>query len=162
PQHTVVGKVMGTPSYMPPEQARGEPTDERSDVYSIGAMLYHLISGVVPYAGRKATGSRELVAIVATEAPKPLVEREPGVPPDLATIVDKAMARAPGDRYAHAGELTEELRRFTTGQLVSSHHYDRRTLLRRWLRRNRAPVTVAAVLLTLLVVGGIWSVRSIL
>jgi eukaryotic-like serine/threonine-protein kinase len=162
PMHTVVGAVLGTPSYMPPEQARGEPTDTRTDVYQIGAMLYHLIAGVVPYAGRRVGSSKELVKVVAHEAPKPLREREPGTPSDLLTIVDKAMARDPQQRYANAGELLDDLRRFTTGQLVRSHHYDRRTLFARWLKRNRAPITVGAVLATALVGFGAWSIRRIL
>src|SRR5262249_26048237 len=80
----------------------------------------------------------------------------------LVTIVDKAMARDPDARYQDAGELAEDLRRFTTGQLVRAHRYDRLTLIRRWLRRNRAAVTVAVVLLALLVAFAIVSVRRIL
>ncbi len=162
PLRTIAGAVMGTPSYMPPEQTRAEPTDERSDVYQIGALLYHLISGRAPYAGRKTENARELIAIVKAEAPQPLTEREPGTPSDLLTIVGKAMARSPADRYATAGELTEDLRRFTTGQLVQAHHYDRRTLFARWLRRNRASVTVGVVLAAVLAAVAIWSVNRIL
>ncbi len=161
PLRTRAGAVMGTPSYMPPEQTRGEATDERSDVYQIGALLYHLIAGAAPYSERKIS-ARELLKIVAVEPPQALAEREPGTPSDLLTIVAKAMARAPHDRYATAAELSEDLRRFTTGQLVGAHHYDRRTLFVRWLKRNRAPVTVGGVLALALAGVAIWSVHSIL
>lgn len=147
---------------MSPEQARGEPVDERADVYQIGAMLYHLISGATPYAGHGVRTSKDLIALVAGGAPRSLISREPAVPPDLQTIVDKAMARAPQDRYANAGELTADLRRFTTGQLVSAHRYARRTLFARWLRRNRAAVTVGGVLVSVLAGVAIWSVCSII
>jgi WD40 repeat protein/tRNA A-37 threonylcarbamoyl transferase component Bud32 len=162
PLRTIVGAVMGTPSYMPPEATRGDTSDERSDVYQIGALLYHLISGRAPYAERKTTSAKELVKIVTAEPPIPLEQHEPGTPPELVTIVGKAMHREPAERYATAGELTEDLRRFTTGQLVRAHLYDRRTLFTRWLRRNRAPVTVGAVLALALIGVAFWSVESII
>ena len=159
---TVAGAVVGTPSYMAPEQARGETVDERGDVYAIGAMLYHLIAGHAPYADRKLKTSKEVIALASREAPAPLREREPGAPLDLAAIVDKAMARDPGQRYSSATELAADLRRFTTGQLVGAHHYDRATLMRRWLVRHRAPITVGSILAVLLVISATLGIRGIL
>ncbi|HEY2515313.1 MAG TPA: serine/threonine-protein kinase, partial [Polyangiaceae bacterium] len=104
------GRAIGTPRYMPPEQARGEATDERADVYSLGALLYHLLTGVPPYA---ALRSGDVLDKVRLEAPRPAESLEPGLPPDLAAVIRKAMARAPADRYATAGEVAEDLRRFT-------------------------------------------------
>jgi WD40 repeat protein/serine/threonine protein kinase len=159
---TIDGAVMGTPHYMPPEQARGERVDARADVYAIGAMLYQLVAGLRPFGDRRATSVGELLVLVSDATPTPLRTLQPTAPPDLLTIAAKAMARDPAARYASAGELAADLRRFTTGQLVQAHHYDRRTLLRRWLRRNRAPITVAAILLGLSAAGAVVSIRRIL
>jgi serine/threonine protein kinase len=131
---TVVGTVLGTPSYMPPEQARGEAVDERADVYALGAMLYHVLAGAPPYLERTAS---ETLACVEAGPPPPLEERQRGVARDLLTIVRKAMARDPVARYPTAKELAEDLRRFATGQLVRSHDYSSAAILRRFLRRNR-------------------------
>ncbi|HEY3804261.1 MAG TPA: protein kinase [Kofleriaceae bacterium] len=159
---TVAGAVLGTPSYMPPEQARGHEVDARADVYAIGAMLYHLIAGHAAYADKKPTTSAQVIALVTAGAPTPLREREHGTPLDLAAIVEKAMAREPADRYASASELAADLRRFTTGQLVGAHHYGRRTLFARWLTRHRAPVTVGAVLAGLLAIVATLGIRGVL
>jgi tetratricopeptide (TPR) repeat protein len=155
---TVVGAVLGTPAYMAPEQARGEAADERSDVYALGAMLYYLLAGQPPRSG---TTVREVLAAAATGRPRPLTEREPGTPPDLAAIVEKAMEPDPARRYPDAGALAADLRRFQTGQLVSAHRYSPGELLRRWVRQHRAVVTVAAVLslaLAVAVAGGFLAV----
>ena len=155
---TIDGEVMGTPSYMPPEQATGGVVDERADVYALGALLYHVVAGRPPYRGRTAG---EILDAVEKGPPPPLVEIEPDVPDDLASIVTKAMARTPSERYATAGELAEELRRFISGQLVSSHRYSGPELVRRWLRKHRAAVAVAAIAIVVLAIGGAISVRKI-
>ncbi|HWO12812.1 MAG TPA: protein kinase, partial [Polyangiaceae bacterium] len=152
------GGALGTPAYMAPEQARGEEVDERADVYGLGAILYHSLSGQPPYAGRSG---RDVLAKVLREAPTPLEGRVPEVPPDLLAIVRKAMQRAPADRYPSAKEMAEDLRRFSSGQLVSAHVYSVGALLRRWLRRNRAVVVVAACLLAVGAAGAISSVRRV-
>jgi serine/threonine protein kinase/predicted negative regulator of RcsB-dependent stress response len=150
---TEVGEVMGTPAYMPPEQAEGEAVDERADVYSLGALMYHVLSGGPPYTG--ANGIAVLEA-VKKAPPPPLVKREPKVPPDLLAIVDRAMQREPGARYPSARELADDLRRYQTGQLVGAHQYSLRDLLRRWVRRHRAALSVAAIAtIVLLSLGGI-------
>ena len=127
---------------MPPEQARGQPVDERADVYSLGAMLYYLLVGVPPYSG---TTVQDVLAAAATQRPDAVEAREPGAPGDLVAIVTKAMDPDPAGRYATAASLAADLRRFQTGQLVSAHHYSPGELLRRWVRQHRAAVTVAAV-----------------
>jgi tRNA A-37 threonylcarbamoyl transferase component Bud32/tetratricopeptide (TPR) repeat protein len=152
------GQVVGTPQYMPPEQARGEPLDQRADVYALGALLYHLLVGQPPYPG---TSSDEVLAAVSAGAPPPLATRLPEAPPELIAIVDKAMARVPADRYPDARELAADLRRFQTGQLVSSHRYSLAELARRWLRRHRLPVAVGVLAALALTVMGAMSVRRI-
>jgi WD40 repeat protein len=127
---------------MPPEQARGEIVDERADVYAIGAVLYELLAGAPPYAGDTP---RDILDRVLTTPPRPLADAAPGVPADLIAIVHKAMSRNPDQRYPTARELAADLRRYATGQLVTAHHYGTMLLARRWLRRHRAPVAVAAV-----------------
>jgi tetratricopeptide (TPR) repeat protein len=153
---TVVGSVMGTPAYMPPEQARGEVVDARADVYALGAMLYYLLSGHRPYAD--APSQRLLEAVVAGP---PATIMTPSVPPDLATIVAKAMARDAADRYPTAKQLAEDLKRFQAGQLVASHRYSFGQLFRRWLGRHRVAAAVAAIAVVVLGGLGAFSVQRI-
>ncbi len=155
---TEAGTVMGTPAYMPPEQALGEAVDQRADVYALGALLFHVLAGRPPVVGNSS--DEMLATIVAGDAPS-LGELQPGVPPDLLAIVAKATAHAPADRYPSARELAADLRKFQTGQLVSAHRYSRRQLALRWLRRHRTAVTVAAVAVAVLVTIGVISVRQV-
>jgi len=155
---TVAGAVMGTPAYMAPEQARGEPVDERADVFALGAMLYHLLAGVPPYNARTAT---EVIAAAALGRVVPLAEREAGAPDDLVAIVERAMAPLPVERYPHAGELADELRRFLTGQLVSAHRYTPLQRVMRFVRRHRAAVTIAAIATVAIAAGGTYAIRNV-
>lgn len=145
---TVVGSVLGTPAYMAPEQAKGLPAGKGGDVYALGAILYHLLTGSAPYPGE--TGEQILQKVRAGTPPKSLEEQQPQVPRDLAAIVHKAMAVDPSARYPNASELAADLKRFQTGQLVGAHHYSTWSLLQRWIRIRRAAVTVAAILLAAL------------
>jgi tetratricopeptide (TPR) repeat protein len=157
---TVAGTVLGTPHYMPPEQAKGLPVDERADVYALGAMLYFLLAGKPPHAG---TSAPEVLAAAAAGRPRPIEALEPEAPPDLVAIVHKAMAPEPGGRYPTAQEMAADLRRFQTGQLVSAYRYSAGELLRRFVRRHRAAVTIAATLtavIILSVIAGFLAVRS--
>jgi WD40 repeat protein len=153
---TAVGDIIGTPAYMPPEQAEGRAIDERADVYALGAMLYHVLAGIPPYSNRVGKARS-----VLSGPPDPVSVLQQGVPPDLSAVVDKAMARDPAARYAHAGELAEELKRFLGGRLVGAHRYGPWTLLGRWVRRNRLTVGVAAALVGAILVLGVVSVRRI-
>jgi serine/threonine protein kinase/tetratricopeptide (TPR) repeat protein len=155
---TVAGAVMGTPAYMAPEQARGEPLDQRADVFSLGAMLYHTLAGVPPYNARTAT---DVIAAAALGKIVPLREREHRAPPDLVAIVEHAMAPSPHDRYPHAGELADELRRFLTGQLVGAHHYTALQRVVRFVRRHRAAVSIAAIAMVGFLVGGTMAINRI-
>jgi serine/threonine protein kinase len=158
PQLTRLGQVLGTPAYMSPEQARGEPADQRSDVYAVGAMLYHLLSGARPYRGSSA---QEAVELVCAGPPLPLAQAAPGLSLELASIVERAMAREPSARLT-ARELAAELRAFQAGRLVSSHTYSTLQLVRRWMRRHALLLSVSAVLLVLLNVAAAMAVRKIL
>ncbi|MFN0253665.1 MAG: protein kinase domain-containing protein [Kofleriaceae bacterium] len=149
PGQTYVGAILGTPSYMAPEQARAERADERTDVYAIGAILYHLLSGRPPHTGKTI---EELLARVKSETPPDLTTLDAQVPRDLAAICARAMSRERDQRYATAAECAADLRRFMTGQLVQAHHYTRGERLRRWMRRYRAVLAVAGIALAALVV----------
>jgi hypothetical protein len=138
---TQIGSVFGTPGFMAPEQARGEELDERGDVFALGATLYHLIAGKPPVAGKSAT---EMIASTMAHKIVPITRLVPETPPELITIIDKALSAELAARYANAGELAEDVRRFTTGQLVAAHHYTRWQHMARFARRHRAALGVAA------------------
>jgi WD40 repeat protein len=150
--------VVGTPAYMAPEQAAGAPADPRFDVYAIGALLYHVLSGDSPYRG---PDSKDVLRQLAAGMPQPLEQRWPEAPPELVAIVKRAMARAPGQRYPSARELAVDLRQFQTGQLVGAHAYSSWALIRRWGRRHRPTIMVALMLSAALATLGIVSVLRI-
>jgi TPR repeat protein len=156
---TQVGQIMGTPAYMPPEQARGPARDPRADVYALGALLYYVLSGTPPYVA--ADGPKVLQALVAGP-PARLAERQPGLPPDLVAIVEKAMARDARERYPSARELAEDLRRFQTGQLVAVHRYTTWQLVRRFARRHVAALSVGGLALVVLATVGSVSIVKVL
>jgi eukaryotic-like serine/threonine-protein kinase len=112
---TQTGTVMGTATYFSPEQARGEAVDGRSDVYSLGIVLYEMLAGRPPFSGDSP------VAVAykhVQEQAEPVANLRPDVPPDLALVVHQAMAKDPDDRYGSAEAFREDLRRFSGGQPV--------------------------------------------
>lgn len=156
-QLTMDGTIMGTPAYMPPEQARGNAVDERADVYALGAILYHLMAGVSPYQGMPV---REILLSLMSDpprSPKPLHQLTHGVPKDLGAVVTKAMAADLSLRYRTAKELVEDLKKFQTGQIVGAYRYTTLELLFRWLKRNK----VVASLGLALALGGVVSIAQI-
>jgi len=159
PSLTHLGTVVGTPAYMPPEQAAGRVVDERADVYALGAILYHLLAGSRPYDSGSST---HVIDQVVRGPPPPLASRQKGIPADLLTIVAKAMARDPSQRYATARELAEDLRRFQTGQIVAAHAYSWRERVLRFIRRYRSAVLVSSGAFLLLLVLGTAGVVSIM
>jgi eukaryotic-like serine/threonine-protein kinase len=106
------GTVFGTPAYMSPEQARGEPADHRSDVFSLGNVIYEMATGRLPFERR--TEADTLTAIVL-EAHEPLAEAAPSVPPALCAAVDRALAKDPARRYQSMGDLRDDLLRCGAG-----------------------------------------------
>ncbi len=158
-QETVAGSVLGTPAYMPPEQARGERLDEHADVYAIGAILYHLLTGKRPFA--EVSDLHELIEAVIHREPATIATLAPSAPPELVAIAEKAMARNPRDRYPTAEGLAADLRSFQAGKLVGAHRYSRMQLVRRWIARHAAAVSVASAALLVLAVSGVIAVRRI-
>jgi serine/threonine protein kinase/WD40 repeat protein len=156
---TAPGAILGTPAYMPPEQARGEAVDRRADVYALGAILYHILSGLPPFTG---DCGKAVLAQVRTAPPPPVRQLEPRIPADLSAIVVKAMGRAPDQRYPDAAGFAADLRQFLGGQLVTAHSYTRAQLLHRWLHRHRAAVSVAVIACLLLLSSLLTSVGRII
>jgi serine/threonine protein kinase/Leucine-rich repeat (LRR) protein len=103
---THTGGIVGTPAYMSPEQARGEPTDFRSDLFSLGTVAYLLLTGRQPF--REATLTATLIA-VATDHPPAVRDANPAIPPDLSALVSQLMEKAPAARPRSAREVADRL-----------------------------------------------------
>jgi Tol biopolymer transport system component/predicted Ser/Thr protein kinase len=103
---TEVGAILGTDAYMPPEQVRGEPADARSDLWSLGVVLYELATHSLPFPGTRA----ETFAAILTRAAVPVRECNPRVSPDLARIIDRLLEKEPAARYQTAAEVLADLR----------------------------------------------------
>jgi tetratricopeptide (TPR) repeat protein/tRNA A-37 threonylcarbamoyl transferase component Bud32 len=146
---TLSGDLLGTVFYMSPEQAtaRRVPVDRRTDIYSLGATLYEMLTRKPPFQGQ----SREdtLSEIILREPPAPR-RLNPRVPPDLDTIVQKCMRKDPADRYSSAEALAQDLRRFVRGEPVEARPETRLEKLARKVRRHRAALFAGAVLCILL------------
>ena len=149
---TATGQVMGTPSYMAPEQAAGRTAEigPLADVYALGALLYYLVTGRPPFQGKTVV---ETLRDVMDREPTPPQALRPDVDLDLSTICLKCLEKDPARRYASAAELARELDRYLSGRPISSRPIGRIERGRRWVKRN--PVVAGlAVLSVLLLVGG--------
>ncbi len=145
PAGTLTGDVLGTLPYMSPEQALGrkEDLDQRTDVYSLGATLYELATLRPLFEGR----DREtLLRRIAFEEPARPRRRERAVPEDLETILLKAVAKDPRDRYPDAGALALDLRRFIENRPVEARRVSAVKRLSRWARREKAKAALAGFL----------------
>jgi formylglycine-generating enzyme required for sulfatase activity len=150
------GDVVGTPSYMSPEQALGrlDEVGAQSDVYSTGAMLYHLLTGHAPYAEPGVRVSNHGIWYqVQVGPPTPLHERAPHTPAELVAICDKAMARDWSARYGDTSELAEDLSAFLEHRVVHAYQTGAVAELRKWIVRNRGLAGALAAGMLVLVIG---------
>jgi eukaryotic-like serine/threonine-protein kinase len=148
---TMDGQVLGTPAYMSPEQARGEAkkVDGRSDIYSVGVILYQLLTGELPFRGN----TRMLLHQVLHDEPRAPRSLNDSIPRDLQTICQKTMSKEPRRRYQTAGELAEDLRRFLRGDPILARPVSSLERLQRWMKRNPAVAALSAALLIVFVAG---------
>jgi serine/threonine-protein kinase len=140
-QMTEVGSIIGTAQYLSPEQARGAPVDQRSDVYSVGVVLYEMLTGEVPFTGDTAL---EIAMKHLSEVPVPPSELRPDVPDDLDLVVLRALAKDSEDRYQTAEEMDADLARIQRGLAVSTETADAATAVLGGAGISGAPTIIAA------------------
>ncbi len=146
------GQILGSPSYMAPEQAAGRRSEitARTDVYGLGAILYELLTGRPPFAEKSLI---ETLARVLGEEPARPRALAPGVPADLETVCLQCLEKDPRRRYASAAELADDLRRFLDGQPITARPIGSVGRSWRWCRRHPAVTALSGLLALALVVG---------
>ena len=139
---TSAGLPVGTPAYMSPEQAEGtiEAIDERSDVWCLGAFLYEIVTGCLPFTG---TNCYEVTDKIINDPIVPIREVEPKAPAELCAIAEKCLQKSPRDRYQSAAELAKDLTNFQAGGLVGAFEYPVWKLLFRWLKGHWIKLVLA-------------------
>ena len=160
---TLDGDVIGTPAYMPPEQARGEiqRVGPPSDVYSMGAILYHLLSGRAPYESKKGRVSARTMLDHVLEGPPTAIESlAPDAPAELVAIAEKAMRREPEARYGDMIEMAEDLRSFLEQRVVKAYRTGPVVEIRKWVQRNRG-LAASLGALVLIIIGALAAVGAI-
>jgi len=153
---TATGQILGTPGYMPPEQASGNTTAvvETADIYSLGAILYCLLVGRPPF---QAPTLMETLMQVMHQEPVPPRDFDPSIPRDLETIVLKCLQKDRDKRYPSATELVEELGRYLRGEPIAARPVGRLEIAWRWCARNPVVASLITFAALLLLVGTIVS-----
>jgi hypothetical protein len=153
PGLTESGAIVGTPSYMAPEQARGKTKEigPACDVYALGAIFYELLTGRPPF---RAETPLDTVLQVLQDEPVAPSRLQPKLPRDLETICLKAMAKTPARRYATAQALAEDLRRFLNHEPITARSVGAYERVTKWVRRRPMVASLLAALLICLTVAG--------
>ncbi len=156
------GRIVGTVAYMSPEQAEAKPVDQRSDVFSLGVILYEMATGVRPFQGD--TQMSTLSAIIK-DTPKPLAELRPGLPRDVAKIVNRCLAKDPEDRYQTAKDLRNDLRALksdlASGEVqVADRSGDRVGVVSVPARRRNLLIAAGVLAVAVLAALALWSNSS--
>ena len=155
---SIAGHAMGTPAYMSPEQARGATTiDERTDVWSLGAILYELLGGAPPFIGGTVA---EVVARVQTLPVRPLLEVSAEVPRALAAVAMRALEREPKQRYDSARAVGQEVSAWLVHQPVNAYEYSLLEQLRLLIARNKTASSVVLIALALLAASSALLLRN--
>ncbi|MBN2293342.1 MAG: protein kinase [Pirellulales bacterium] len=148
---TRAGEVMGTPQYMSPEQAMDSASvDAASDIYGLGASLYHILTGRPPF---RAATPVETLRQVIDEEPAPPRQVNPSIDLDLDTICLKCLEKEPSKRYETAGLLADDLRRYLNGEPILARPIGPLQRMARWARRNPVVASLAALAVTCLVLA---------
>jgi len=138
-QMTEAGSIIGTAQYLSPEQARGSAVDQRSDLYSVGVVLYELLTGTVPFTGESPV---EIAMKHLSDTPQPPSVKRPDIPPDLDMIVLRALAKNPEDRFQTAEEMDAELERVAQGAGVTTETADAATAVLSGTGLSGAPTAI--------------------
>jgi len=154
---TLTGQVLGSPNYLPPEQAAGKPSGVGSDVYSLGAILYHLLTGRPPFEAGSLTSLLQQVVMAEPVLPRLL---NPGIPRDLETICLKCLEKEIPRRYATALELAQDLGRFLDNRPVQARPVTTLSKGLKWCRRRPALAGMAGAVVLALVLGSAGVLRE--
>lgn len=155
---TVAGSVMGTPAYMSPEQALAQELDARADIFSLGAILYEILSGRAPY---KAASGLEILELAQKGVIPSLRTQNRDIPPALEAICLKALAKDKEARYPTAIALGDDIKQFLAGERVAAYPDPWHVSARRWARRHRMLVTTSvSVMLAIALVLSVWQFRE--
>lgn len=149
---TCSGDMIGTPAYMSPEQVQGESRncDPRSDLYSLGVILYQMLTGRLPFQGRMEQILDQVIRTPAT----PAHQINPQIPRSLSVLCQRCLAKDPSDRLSGVPELMDELRRFQQGQPLTIRPFSSRQMFRQWIRRDPKTAALGSVLFALLIFSG--------
>ncbi len=151
---TTTGDILGTLAYMSPEATRGQPAavDQRTDIYSLGASLYQMLTfrHVFPETNKAA-----LVGKIANDEPRSLRSHNPSIPVDLETIILKALAKEPTERYTTAGEMADDLQRFIEEKPIKARCPSLMDRAVKWSRRHKTLVAATAIILLLTTIGSL-------